>query len=164
MDGGPYRPLMTTVANAYHLDPLLVEAIAWIESRWQADAFRFEVQFWDRYQLAKKPEYQDAIPRRVSARYGLMQIMYVTARELGFDGEPELLFVPRTNLHFGCKNLQSLLEWSRTYPAVPEAERLTAVVAAYNGGKGGNTPGTVLRSGQYVMRVMATHRALREGL
>jgi soluble lytic murein transglycosylase-like protein len=157
-----WRPTLTPIANAYKLDAALVEALIWVESRGQADAFRHEPQFWLRY-LAKLPEYRGMNPRRVSSSYGLMQVMYPVARELGFSEEPEALFLPRTNLHAGCQKLRQLLDWAATYTTVPEADRLTAVLAAYNGGKGGNVPGTALRPAnlQYASRVHATINLLR---
>ena len=39
------------------------------------------------------------------ATYGLMQIKYPTARGLGFDGKPNDLFDPRTNLEWGMRYL-----------------------------------------------------------
>lgn len=158
-----WRPLLTPIANAYHLDPLLVQGIVWVESRGRSDAFRHEPQFWLRY-LAKLPDYKGQMPRRVASSYGLMQIMYPRAKEGGFQDEPEMLFLPRANLHVGCKILRGLLDWADQYQSVSPADRLTAAVAAYNGGKGGNTPGTALRPAnlQYTVRVQAAINQLRE--
>ena len=154
-----YRPILTPIANAYTLDPRLVEAVVWTESRGQADAFRFEPKFWERY-LAKLPEYKGTVPRRVSSSYGLMQIMYVTAKELGFSDEPERLFLVKENLHWGCRKLQQLTTWAAGFPTVPYDLRLQAICASYNGGRGGNTPGTELRNQKYADRVLATYREL----
>lgn len=151
-----YLPLITTTANAFSLSPRLVAAIVWAESRGQADAFRFEPKFWSRY-LAKLPQYKDQIPRRVSSSYGLMQIMYTTAVEQGFHGEPERLFLPKENLHWGCRYLRGLVQWADRFTEVPPNDRLLAVLASYNGGRGGNTPGTSLRpvNRAYALRVLA---------
>lgn len=157
-----YRAVITTVANAFGLEPRLVEAIVWIESRGQADAFRFEPKFWERYKLAQRPEYADMIPRRASSSYGLMQVMYPTAREQGFDGEPEMLFVPRENLHWGCRILHLRRQWVDGFAAVPVAERQLAMLASYNGGPGGNKPGQPLRPDNkaYALRVLAAYSDL----
>lgn len=157
-----YRPLIFPVANSFGLDPYLVEALIWQESRSQADAFRYEPKFWTRY-LSKLPEYQSLNPRRVSSSYGLMQLMYVVAKEIGYQDEPEGLFVPRTNLHWGCLKLSQLVQWARQYP-VPAEDQTMAALAAYNGGKGGNTPGTPLRpdNRQYALRVLGSRAMLLE--
>lgn len=122
-----YNALITATAVVYSLDPHLVTAIATKESSLHADAFRFEPGFWDRY-LAKHKDYQDTIPRRVSSSYGLMQVLYPTAHEHGFIGEPEELFVPSTNLRYGCVIFKALLDWA-------EGNEMKAL-GAYNGGKG----------------------------
>lgn len=147
---------ITTIANSYGLDPQLVAAIVWQESRGHSDAYRFEPAFFLRY-LSRKPEWKDKNPRRVSASYGLTQILHVTAYEMGFRGEPEELFLPRTNLHYGCQKLKSLFDWVAGFPVSPDT-RLRAAIAAYNGGRGGNTPGKPLRptNAQYADRVLAT--------
>ena len=124
-----YRSLIHTAASYYHLDRAVIEAVVQVESAGMAHAYRFEPEFWDRY-LQDNPLYNAMNPRRASASYGLMQIMYPVACERGFTGEPELLFVPAINLKYGCLQLQSLLEWS--------AGELEPALAAYNGGKSGN--------------------------
>lgn len=159
MDTHWYRHKITTVANAHSLSPFLVEAICWVESRGRVDAFRHEPQFWDRYHLADKPEYSGMNPRRVSSSYGLMQIMYPVARELGFQGEPEMLFQIAVNLHWGCKKLREISDWANSFN-IRYPDRLRAIAAAYNGGKGGNAPGTPLRNGVYADRVIATINVL----
>lgn len=158
----PYREQIFHAANAAGLDPWLVEAIVWQESRSHADAFRYEPKFWLRY-MAKSPQYKQlSPPRRYSSSYGLMQIMWVVAKELGYLAEPEGLFIPSTNLVWGCRKLKQLTAWGNGYPGVPLEDRKLAVLASYNGGTGGNTPGTPLRPDnyQYAQRVLATQAEL----
>jgi soluble lytic murein transglycosylase-like protein len=158
----PYRSLIGPLAIRAGLDPYLVEGVVWTESRGNADAFRHEPKFWFRY-LSKLPEYKDANPRRVASSYGLMQIMYTTALTIGFVGEPEELFLPTTNIGLGCKQLRKLTDWANQYVDVPADDRLRAMLAAYNGGRGGNTPGTGLRpdNAQYAERVLAAANEMR---
>lgn len=152
-----YREIIYSTAEEHNLDGRLVEAIVRVESSGNADAFRFEPKFWSRY-LAKLAEYKGANPRRVSSSYGLMQIMYQVAKERGFEGDPEELFIPKINLFWGCNHLQFLVEWSRNYTTVSPAKQMEAVVAAWNGGRGGNKPTEILlRNGQYVKKVAATY-------
>lgn len=150
-----YGTEIKTIAETYQLDPDLVEAVVLKESSGNTDAFRFEPDFYNRY-LKRLPECRGLNPRRISSSYGLMQVMYWVARELGYskDHPPELLFVPQTGLGWGCRKLQTLIDWANGYQAVPESDRLLAALAAYNGGRGGNTPGTVLRNGIYARGVL----------
>lgn len=122
----PYRGAIEEAARKAGLDPDLVEAVCWQESNFRADAFRFEPGFWEKY-LRQNSVYASAVPRRVASSYGLMQIMYPAAREAGFVGEPEGLFVPEVNLSWGCKILANLLSWAQGQ----EQQAL----AAYNGGR-----------------------------
>lgn len=158
-----WRPLLVPVANAYQLDPWVVEGIVWVESRGRADMFRHDPQLWLRH-LARLPDYKGMIPRRIASAYGLMQIMFDRARGVGYAGEPEGLFLPRANLHVGCQILRGLVDWADQYQSVSPADRLVAALGAYHGGTGGNTPGQPLRpaSVQYAMRVQAAVGQLRE--
>jgi soluble lytic murein transglycosylase-like protein len=122
-----FRALIAETAVAHDLSPDVVEAIVVTESSGNPRAYRYEPAFWDRY-LKDKPAYKDADPRRVSASYGLMQVMYPVACELGFSGEPEDLYDPETNLKFGCTKLAQLMTWADG--------RFEQAVAAYNTGKG----------------------------
>ena len=149
-----YRPLILTAAQYYHLDRAIIEAIVQVESAGMAHAYRYEPAFWDRY-LKDNPLYNDMNPRRASASYGLMQIMYPVACERGFTGEPELLFVPAINLQYGCRHLQHLLEWSSG-----DVER---ALAAYNGGKAGNVHKPHRNRG-YVHKVLDVLPAIRASI
>lgn len=136
------------MAQRHDLDPVLVEAVVFTESNGKTNAFRYEPAFWDRY-MRDKPEWDGANPQRVSASYGLMQVMFVTAIELaGMERTepPEYLFVPLIGLEAGCRVLRERLTWAKG--------DVDAALAAYNGGKMGNAPGTApLRNQAYVAKV-----------
>lgn len=122
-----YRPLIEVAAAEYGLDANLVEAVVRKESSGLTHAYRYEAGFFDRY-LADDPAYAGGNPRRVSASYGLMQIMYPTACERGFGKEPEYLFVPSIGLEWGCRQLKYLIAYV--------AGDIDRALAAYNGGLG----------------------------
>lgn len=141
-----YRREIAEAAAAHGLDPRVVEAVVAVESSGRTHAYRYEPQFFDKY-MASKPEWRGQVPERVSASYGLMQVMYPVAREMGFPfADPELLFVPTTGLEYGCRKLASLLTWA-------EGD-LVRALAAYNGGRGGNTK-PPYRNLAYAERVLA---------
>jgi len=122
-----YGPLIADVARSYGLNARQLEAQVIVESSGYTDAFRYEREFYERY-LKGKPEWADWNPRRCSSSYGLLQIMFPVARELGFTREPEFLFVPSIGLDWGAKYLRSLIDWAHG-----DIER---ALAAYNGGRG----------------------------
>lgn len=130
-------------AEATQLDPLLVEAVVVKESSGNTDAFRFEPDFWNRY-LKPKALYAGLNPRRVSSSYGLMQIMYPVAVERGYGQStpPEAMFVPEIGLKWGCEHLKYLFRWANgtEFAGSTPQDRLLAVLASYNGGRGGNKP------------------------
>ena len=156
-----YSSIIKQYADKYSLDADLVEAIVIQESGGKADAFRHEAAFWERYRMASKPEWAYRLARRWSSSYGLLQIMAVVAVERGFaEEDPELLFVPSTNLDFGCAHLRYLFDWADTFDA-SERPKLMAAIASYNGGRGGNKPtDKPLRNGKYADSVMALAQQL----
>lgn len=159
-----YREQVDIAAEGAGLDPVLVAAVCWQESSFNADAFRFEPKFWSRY-MKKKPEYADLNPRRYSSSYGLMQIMWVTAVERGFptSAPPELLFEPSVGLKWGCRQLRLLFDWARGLTDDPKLVE-TCALAAYNGGRGGNHPlnDSPLRNADYAVRVLAKKAVLEK--
>ena len=144
----PYRDVIATAAARHGIDPLLVESVVWQESAGHADAFRFEPAFWERY-CKTDPRFLKEEPRRIASSYGLMQIMYPTALDYGYIGDPEGLFTITINIDVGCRILADLY---RRFQG-----DLTSVLAAYNGGPGGvDRPGP--RS--YAIRVQDRYERL----
>lgn len=155
-----YWPEIVAAATEFDLDPILVEAIVVQESAGNTDAFRFEPNYFNRY-LKPINKYPGQNPRRVSSSYGLMQIMYDVAFDLGHKDAPELLFYPAMGLHYGCKRLRKLLDWAAGYPKAGADQQRLAALASYNGGMGGNRPDQpVLRNGTYARSVMANYAIL----
>lgn len=148
-----YRAEIEAAAREHGLDADLVEAVVLTESAGLAHAYRYEPEFWKRY-MEGKPKWIVANPRRVSASYGLMQVMFPVAVELGYVGEPEGLFVPSVAVDMGCMKLAELLKWS--------GGNVDAALAAYNGGKVGNaTP--PYRNQAYVTKVNAALLQVKHG-
>lgn len=153
-----YRPEIEAAAARHALDPDLVEALVEQESDSKFYAYRFEPGFWTRY-LAPNPTWSKRRPAEVSASYGLTQVMYTTAVEKGFDGQPWQLFDPATNLEYGCRVLAANLVWAEKAFSGNPGDKSRIVVAsalaAYNGGKKGNDPDNVPdRNREYAESVM----------
>lgn len=159
-----YRPQIDLAADQHGLDADLVAAVVEQESAGRFHAYRYEPNFYARY-LADKPEYAGREPREIAASYGLMQVLYTTALEHGYTGEPWGLFDPVVNLGMGCTVLAALLAWARAQYvglASKEAAAVTrSALAAYNGGKKGNAPNDLLRNGSYADQVLVRYRRIR---
>lgn len=141
-----YDAEIAAAASRYGLPPDLVTAVVITESSGLTHAYRYEPAFWARY-LKDKPEWDGSNPARVSASYGLMQVMFPVAVELGFNRHepPEYLFVPIIGLEYGCKKLRAQMDWAKG--------DVRAALASYNGGKLQNAPGGPLRNEAYVAKV-----------
>jgi soluble lytic murein transglycosylase-like protein len=141
-----YRTEIVAAAGAQGLNADLVEAVVLQESGGRTCAYRFEPNFWAKY-MASVPAWKEANPERVSASYGLMQVLFVVAQEVGYDqADPEHLCVPTIGLDIGCRKLAQLLAWAQGN----EAQAL----AAYNGGRVANrTP--PFRNQHYAESVLA---------
>lgn len=144
-----FRAETHAIATRHRLDPDVVTALALVESSGRTSAYRYEPQFWLRY-MAPKMEWDGENPERVSASYGLLQVMYPVARELGYprSESPEGLFVPTVGLEYGCRALADRMAWAKG--------DTRAALAAYNGGKTrDNGPGLEPKRNQvYVDKVL----------
>ena len=100
-----YGRLIDDAARRHGVPPEIITCVIWRESRGRANA------------LAKD--------RVVS--YGLMQITYEAAREVGYQGAPEGLLLPENNIEYATRYLAKLYrrfkDWSKA-------------IAAYNCGPG----------------------------
>jgi soluble lytic murein transglycosylase-like protein len=64
-------------------------------------------------------------PHIKDASYGLMQILYKTAKGLGFKGQPYELYDPYTNIKYGAKYIKNLMtKYNNIYD----------IIASYNMG------------------------------
>ena len=77
-------PRVAAVARTYDIDPLLLHAIAHVESR------------------------HDPRARSAAGALGLLQVMPATARRFGVDDAPGALYDPAVNLEVGAAYLKSL--------------------------------------------------------
>ena len=102
-------------AGKYNLDPALIFATIMLESGGNTYAIRYEPQIND-------------------ASYGLGQILYGTARSMGFTGAPEQLYDPLINIDLIARYHRQNLD---TYGEELNAEQLTI---AYNSGSPYNSP------------------------
>ena len=105
-----YDKLITTIANEHQLDPMLVKAVVWRESRFERDKVG------------------------TAGERGLMQVSPKAANEWAHehkiaDFNLEQLFDPKTNLEAGSWYLRRAIEHWQT-----ESEPLPFALAEYNAG------------------------------
>lgn len=103
----PYQSIVTEYVDEYSLDEILVKAVIWKESSGNPNA--------------KKWEGGDKGYSR-----GLMGLLYTTAQQMGFPGEPDDLFDPDTNVHYGTAYLRWQLD--------RYSEDVRKALSAYNAG------------------------------
>ncbi len=84
-----YDLLILDAARRYNVPESWLRGVIDTESSFNPNAFRAE-------------------PRINDASYGLMQLLYKTAKGLGYTGEPEGLYDPETNIDLGAKLLGQL--------------------------------------------------------
>jgi len=146
------------------IDPYIVEALVWQESSYLPDASRFELRFYERYcrrisreRLKELNPWVGSAPTYLTERiqlahsFGLMQILGLRARELGFRGRylTSLCF-PEIGLRWG---VEALLQVQKRY----REENLEKVISAYNAGRPTD------RNRKYVEQVLEKIDRLRRG-
>jgi hypothetical protein len=129
----PYTAEIRAAAAAHGLSTAIFEALVIAESSGRADAFRFEPGIAEQLadgRLHAKHLPANPAPRRIASSYGLAQVLFITACDYGFAGEPEELFVPVQSLAYGARHLAAQLAWA--------GGDYARALAAYNGGRRGN--------------------------
>ncbi len=105
-----FQQPIQAASQKYHVPIPVILATISTESSGEPNAYRHEPAFYNNYiqntTQWKNSPYHDK-PKRISASYGLMQILYTTAYSVGFRGEPEDLYDPALNIEFGTKYIAS---------------------------------------------------------
>jgi soluble lytic murein transglycosylase-like protein len=153
----PWKEI-SAASSRHAVDRLLVAAIVKTESNGNAAAMRFEPGFRYEFQpslfATRLGITWDTEKVLQSSSIGLMQVMGVTARELGHAGPLTDLLDPKIGLDYGCRKLRKLTEIHPT---------TDVVVAAYNAGSPRRTAdGVAFVNQEYVDRVMGYYRDLKE--
>lgn len=97
---------------------------------------------------SKTADYSRVAQTRIAASYGVFQVMYPTARGLGFRGLPEELH-DLDHLQFGPMLLSAHARDARKR-GLTEHEAIRVALAQYNGGPRGNLDPAGLRNQAYV--------------
>lgn len=103
-----YENYIRAASQEHNVPEAWIRAVIQTESSWRPEAYRAEPQISD-------------------ASYGLMQLLGRTARSLGFDGDPKLLYNPEINIDLGTKLLGQL--------RARYGDDFRRIYSAYNSGK-----------------------------
>lgn len=122
-------PLLAAAAETHRLPLDLLTAQVEVESSFDAYAFRYEHAFFANYIRSNPSAMGYPYGPLAACSYGLLQLVFETALELGYDAEPEDLFVPVVNLEWGGRLMADL--WRRAGGTSRDYPR---ALAAYNGG------------------------------
>ena len=152
--------IFCTMAKKYRLEKNLLKALALVEGALDVRAYQYEPEFFKQH-LSLQDAWKDKDPKIVSASYGLFQIMFTTAWQLGFRGQAEDLYNPVINTELGAKLLRQLMDRVRTTPNI-HLWPLDIALARWHGGSRGNprTDG-LLQDQSYVDKVLGAYWGLR---
>jgi soluble lytic murein transglycosylase-like protein len=139
------RDLVRQAASVYQLPENLLFGQVLAESNGDPFAFRYEHDYFGRYIQTNPAALGFAYGPLAACSYGLLQIMFETALEIGYADRPEGLFVPRVGLAFGSRYMVNLLAWAQG--------DYQKALSAYNGGKGTAAKGPPYSNQSYVSRV-----------
>ena len=153
------RPAIETLIVAHALShgiPLPVaRALVDTESGFNPRAYKFEQRYYNEYILNKprwmnNPYYSE--PRRISASYGLTQILYTTALYVGLgeDQPPEALFDPGLNLDLGFRYWVYMLHLAN--------QNVELAYLKYNGGPGRTPSDSTAQNRENTARFMRIYR------
>ena len=145
------------IAQKHGVDPLLVAAMVWKESRGDCLASRHEAHYNDDW-LVEPEKYARKFLLEVEhekylqkTSWGYMQVMGATARWLGFTGQHPKLTQPNVGLEYGCKYLKRQLD---RYKVTTDA------IAAYNAGSVRKNGMGQYINADYVRDVMGYYKEL----
>ena len=118
-DENKYDTFIKTASSQWNVPVSLIKAVIAKESSFNPDAFRPEPQIND-------------------GSWGLMQLLFRTAKNLGYPGSPEGVKDPQVNILYGTKLLAANLKQSKG--------KLDIAVSAYNAGFSGQRPNDAKRN------------------
>lgn len=113
-------------------------ALIQTESEWDPFAHRVELRFYRRYiegrqRWAGNPHFEH--PEIIASSFGLTQIMYTTAVQMGFpeDSDYRFLYDPEYNLNIGAKYFRLCLDTAGNLPNTNKPDLWNAYIK-YNAG------------------------------
>lgn len=158
--------IIERTATIHCIDPKLLMALVWQETRGDTWACRYEKNIFDRHLFYMTQVNSKALNITLQTEmtfqatsWGLMQILGVVAREEGFDGHLNKLSLPEYGLPMAAKHFGRLLD---RYKNTDDA------IAAYNAGnakdRDPHAPGTQYSNADYVRQVNEHFEMIKGGI
>ena len=153
-------------AKKYSIPKLLLKAVGIVESGLKTRAYRHEPAYWEWLKKTYPGKWDHRNPREIAASYGVMQILYTTAADLGLGNDFDFndLYNPVINIELGARLVRTELTRIEASGVLVRAQQwpYKIALARYNGGGSGNPrqDGT-LRNQPYVDKVFANWATLR---
>lgn len=149
--------LIYAKGKQFDVDPLVIMALVWHESKGSVYAVRYEPNYKYLWKPEKYHKYLGIdLKTEINLQkqsYGLCQIMGGTARWQGFEGNLGALYKPENNLYWGVKYLARLKE---KYEDVP------SFLSAYNQGSPRKAFDGTFKNQRYVNDVCLLLNELRK--
>lgn len=157
-----YSDIITQTANQLGIDPILVTAIIMQESAGDTWATRFESSYYDHERFLDPDRFAENSKVSINTEksqqatsWGLLQIMGVVAREVGYTGKLTKLLIPERGIFWACKKLQLICH---------KYQKLEDIIASWNAG----SPQVIDSTGKYLNQayvdaVMANINSISKG-
>lgn len=105
---GEYRTIIEAAEVAHGIPAAIICGIISQESAWDTWSMRFEPDFTKRYIIPAYPKSTPTFQVLQGSSWGLMQIMGLVARELGYKDNVLYLLKPEIGIEWGCRKLAAL--------------------------------------------------------
>lgn len=146
---------VTTSAKAHNVDPALIRAFMKQESANSWCAIRVENHLkrakWYTRHLTEEEKKDDL----AFCSMGLMQVLFGSAKAIGFNGSPLELMKIENSIYYGTKYISQLM---KRYDDIDDA------ISSYNQGSPRKTKDGKYRNQEYVDRVKRYYRDIKKSL
>lgn len=103
-----YRPLIEAASTTHDIPVAVICGIISQESSWNTWSMRYEPDFTTRYVVPTYPKSSPTYRVQAGSSWGLMQLMGLVSREIGYQGNFLWLLTPEWGIYWGCRKLAAL--------------------------------------------------------
>jgi len=105
-----YRATIEKASTDHGIPTAVICGIISQESGWATWAMRYEPDFTKRYIIPTYPKSTPTFQVQHGSSWGLMQLMGLVARELGYKDNILYLLRPEIGIEWGCRKLAALIK------------------------------------------------------
>lgn len=103
-----YRLLIEAASGAHGIPAAVICGVISQESAWDTYSMRYEPDFTARYVVPTYPKSSPTFRVQAGSSWGLMQLMGLVSRELGYRDNYLYLLKPEVGIEWGCRKLAAL--------------------------------------------------------